>query len=217
MSNKKSYEEEIYRQKRGFTIIGLTGFTGSGCTTAARILEQAKAPILPAYGQIKSFIHKEKFKKYEYNKVEMVWNSISKKRWKPYTVIETAKVIFALAFLEAHKNNKKYGDHEWDSFVDFMKSSSVNRREIKYLKYLKEDKPLGGRKAKDLLDAMNSVSNAYNNFKNKDLKLFISTLQLFGDRLRAFNKCRPNKKKEGRKARSSHYNPKSNQERLKSA
>jgi len=34
-----TYADAIHHVKRGFLTIGLTGFTGSGCSTARRILE----------------------------------------------------------------------------------------------------------------------------------------------------------------------------------
>lgn len=37
--NNNTYKEALYSVKRGFLIIGLTGYTGSGCSTARKILE----------------------------------------------------------------------------------------------------------------------------------------------------------------------------------
>jgi dCMP deaminase len=52
----KNYAETLLSIKRGFLILGLTGYTASGCTTAAKILKNKKKPNLPGLDKVKTVI-----------------------------------------------------------------------------------------------------------------------------------------------------------------
>jgi hypothetical protein len=45
----ETYADAYYKVKRGFLIVGFTGFTGSGCSTARDVLTKDERPQLPPY------------------------------------------------------------------------------------------------------------------------------------------------------------------------
>lgn len=93
--------EQIYKLRQNFIVIGLTGRTGSGCTTVADILS---ADI----GSLKSS-HKE----FNDSKID---NDVRKNRiidrfirvnWKSFTSIKASDVIFFFVLLESFEDFKK--------------------------------------------------------------------------------------------------------------
>jgi ABC-type glutathione transport system ATPase component len=87
-----SYADALFAAQRGFLIIGLTGYTGSGCTTTARMLcDDNKMDLSGTEDRLtkdRSDLSKRHFKR-----LQIAWG---KTPWEPFTVIEVAAVIFAL-------------------------------------------------------------------------------------------------------------------------
>ncbi|WP_320914582.1 MULTISPECIES: hypothetical protein [Butyricimonas] len=85
--------DQIYKLRRNFIVIGLTGRTGSGCTTVADILKKENIDGLKSNykeinsGDIDNNVRKDR----------IVYNFI-KKNWKPFDVIKASDVIFYYAF-----------------------------------------------------------------------------------------------------------------------
>lgn len=87
--------DQIYNLRHNFIVIGLTGRTGSGCTTVADILKTENIQKLKSnYKEINSGIVDNNVRK---NRI--VHNFICK-NWKPFTIIRASDVIFYYAFLE---------------------------------------------------------------------------------------------------------------------
>lgn len=85
--------DQIYKLRRNFIVIGLTGRTGSGCTTVADILKKENIDGLKSNykeinsGDIDNNVRKDR----------IVYNFI-KKNWKPFDVIKASDIIFYYAF-----------------------------------------------------------------------------------------------------------------------
>lgn len=96
--------EQIYNLRRNFIVIGLTGRTGSGCSTVAQILaEKDKA-------ELKSLFQNFNSGKIDNNvrKNRIIYHFIQE-NWKPFTIIRASDVIFYYALLQ-----------EFNGFVDAL-------------------------------------------------------------------------------------------------
>lgn len=84
--------DQIYKLRRNFIIIGLTGRTGSGCTTVADVLKTPDVNSLKSnYRDVNSGIIDNNVRK---NRI--VHNYI-KQNWNPFTIIKASDVIFYYA------------------------------------------------------------------------------------------------------------------------
>lgn len=101
--------EDIYNLRQNFTVIGLTGRTGSGCSKFAELLSKSD---LNSVKEISYFRNPIDFKtiklKSDYyindnfeRKYNMVFDFITyKKRWKKYKVVKYRDVILFLILKE---------------------------------------------------------------------------------------------------------------------
>lgn len=87
---------QIYNLRRNFIVVGLTGRTGSGCSTVAEILaEKDFSKLKSCYqdfnsGNIDNNVRKNR----------IVYNFISK-NWKPFIIIKASDVIFYYALMQS--------------------------------------------------------------------------------------------------------------------
>ena len=91
--------EQIYELRRNFAIIGLTGRTGSGCSTVAELLTSDLTKMKSIHrdfnsGKIDNNVRKNR-----------IINNFIKKNWKPFTAIKASDIIYYYALLL-----------DWDSF-----------------------------------------------------------------------------------------------------
>lgn len=86
--------EQIYRLRHDFVVIGLTGRTGSGCTTVAKVLSKPKFTDLKS--EYKEFRNGEIDN--DVRKSRIVYNYM-KEHWTPFTIIKASDVIFYYALL----------------------------------------------------------------------------------------------------------------------
>jgi hypothetical protein len=91
MADLTTYKDVLYSMKSGFLIIGLTGYTGSGCSTAAKILTNKTKPCLPALEHTETGPDDKR-----YTKLLRVWEH---SKWDPFINIEVSRVIFLMAVL----------------------------------------------------------------------------------------------------------------------
>lgn len=92
VQTNKSIVHRIYNLRRDFVLIGLTGRTGSGCSTVAKILKADKVSEIPT--EFKPFGNS-------------IWSNDSRKNkivhdymvchWHPFTIIKASDVIFYYA------------------------------------------------------------------------------------------------------------------------
>lgn len=91
----KSYKDAIdtlYSTKEDLLIIGLTGRTGAGCSTAAEILKRPYEKLDLEYPD------REEWKKSDEYKFDIIKNYISDDKWKPFEIIEVSSVILSFVF-----------------------------------------------------------------------------------------------------------------------
>lgn len=180
----KSYSDAIFHIKREFIIIGLTGFTGSGCTSARNILTRKDRPVAPgpptgvnSTGSRNALIDR---------KLKNTWNSLE---WNPFCAIEVSKVIFALACHEANTLPIRGNDT-----AEAIKSIiTTNKTDLTSLEFLLSDK-IGHEDAIKLIKAFEAADSLYLQFKKKvsnTLASFITIMQNLGDNIRCFAKAFP--------------------------
>lgn len=97
---------KIYHERDEMLILGLTGRTGSGCSTLASILSQKDFSGLD--------LPKPKTKDFntvEERQYEIIYNFMEKDRWTPFNVIEVSSLILFLILLGGE-----------DDFINFLSS-----------------------------------------------------------------------------------------------
>lgn len=86
--------DQIYKLRQDFMVIGLTGRTGSGCSTVAGVLAESDFTKLKSeYKEFRSGIIDNNVRK---NRI--VYNFM-KEHWRPFTIIKASDVIFYYALL----------------------------------------------------------------------------------------------------------------------
>lgn len=183
-----TYGEALYGIKSGFLIIGLTGYTGSGCSTASRILRKKSKPTLP---DIKTLgIQSEKRL---YSKLERVWRGLTWGEPEQFAYIEVSRVIFMFAVYRALRYDSKAGHL---ATLRKLVLSSKNEGYLESVGYLAKDKIdiRQGDMAERLVDSYQKAKPLYRQFRKKcykDLATFIEAMQDFGDDIRKFGCVQP--------------------------
>ena len=116
--------DQIFKLRKDFIVIGLTGRTGSGCTTVAKIMSTEKA------SDIKSEYREFNNEKINNNtRKERIVAKFISSNWRPFFSIKASDIIFYYALLE-----------DFDTFVDSLlsKASVPNEKTKKGSDNLKE-------------------------------------------------------------------------------
>ncbi len=161
--------KNLYSQRDTFILIGLTGRTGSGCTTVADILSKESMDRLDL----------RSYKTCDYNdaderKYSIIYRYMKEgKKWKKFTVIEASSVIFSF-ILEGTYNDlfdfiSQVGKKGEIKEIDNLKKKIVKALDDKYrdkeLKNIKLDK-IGKQyideKAKKIIESLNNFDNSKN-------------------------------------------------------
>lgn len=102
--------DQIYKLRHDFIVIGLTGRTGSGCSTVANVLSKK------SFAEIKSEYNEFRNGNIDNNvrKDRIVYNYM-KEHWHPFTIIKASDVIFYYALLV----------EDFDKFKDSLFRSST--------------------------------------------------------------------------------------------
>mgnify|MGYP002626020143 CR=1 FL=1 len=165
----KSIVSNIYHLRENFAIIGLTGRTGSGCSTIAKLFSNSD------FNQLHAPIPSEEHEgiSNDERKNKIIYN-FAKENWKPFTIITASDIIFyfvfSLSFEEfldsiAEAENSKHKEKEnfinefhnkLDSLKEQFESYSntvqemdnfLTKRESYFLRYDKENE-----KVKEVLE-----------------------------------------------------------------
>lgn len=116
--------DQIFKLRKDFIVIGLTGRTGSGCTTVAKIMSTEKA------SDIKSEYREFNNEKINNNtRKERIVAKFISSNWRPFFTIKASDIIFYYALLE-----------DFNTFVDSLlsKASVPNEKTKKGSDNLKE-------------------------------------------------------------------------------
>jgi len=107
--------DQLYSLRRNFTIIGLTGRTGSGCSELANILSKNfdEIPNIRKSDDISESVFQKKFQ---------IVKNFTEQNWKKYKIIEYKKVLF-LMLLPLLKNNSK-NKHLYDYYRFYFKEET---------------------------------------------------------------------------------------------
>lgn len=89
----KSALEKLHSKNEDFIIIGLTGRTGSGCTSTAKILSTDSA-------DLKHSLFSEPNAENNFQRKEKILNTFYKKNWQPFTHLRVSSI---LTYLLLHK------------------------------------------------------------------------------------------------------------------
>lgn len=179
----KTYAEALYQIKRGFLIIGLTGYTGSGCSTACGILRRESRPELPGIETTKNKPNERR-----YRKLKRVWDELN---WEKFIEIGASRVIFMLAIHRAMRSNFRK-----DKLAELRRLAQPHRADLDGIKFLVQEKVdvKEYQVAKKLIDAYKVAKTLYVPFKKRcgyDLATFIEVMQDFGDEIRKFGHVQP--------------------------
>ncbi len=134
MENYYEAINQIYNEKNNQVIIGLTGRTGAGCSTVAKILKnQINDLEFESNDETKETLKEKK----EFEIIKEYIND----RWVPFEVIEVSCVILSYVF-EFHKDGK----NGVDSFIEYMKvlQNDKNTTEFKIDNFNELEKEIQG-------------------------------------------------------------------------
>lgn len=109
MSDIKVAIDSLYKKKNALVIIGLTGRTGSGCSTAASILKKKKFSEL----NLKDPKNRD-FDNTDDRKYKVVYNFMEE-NWAPFSVIEASAIILSYVL-----------DHTFDEFIGYLDNLQDN-------------------------------------------------------------------------------------------
>jgi uridine kinase len=93
--------KELYKHRTDFTIIGLTGRTGSGCTKIAELLSSDFGSLFRGLRENNEFVNPVFKRKYEICKNYLQYGD----NWQKYDVIEYKKVLLLYIFKEIGTEN----------------------------------------------------------------------------------------------------------------
>lgn len=124
MQSYKDAMDKVYEEKEKIVIVGLTGRTGAGCSTAAKILKKDFRFLDLQYECMDSV---EKLKNEEY-KFDIIKEYISQEnRWIPFNVIGGSCAI--LSFVFEYVGRKK---HTSDALINYLDELQSSNSEIKF-------------------------------------------------------------------------------------
>lgn len=186
MSNLKNYTDALYHVKQGFLIFGLTGYTGSGCTSAARLLTKAdfKFPTEITNDCIEEKLVSEK-----------IHRELISRPYVPFVHIEVSKLLYALRLYFGVK--LKVNDQ---ATIAAKKAGKFTNKEITLLELLVNDEfELTKQKAIKSLSAYENIIKWFGAFKNSfdkakgqsNLNTFVKEMQDLGDNLRRYGTAFP--------------------------
>jgi len=187
MAKIRNYADAVYHVKRGFLVIGLTGRTGSGCSTALRLLTRPEKPKIPGYDAISSGeppVRDERI----YAKLKREWESLN---WDRFVPIEVSKLIFALTVDRALRSRRKT-----ETLEVIRRITATDKQRFFALRYLRKPHKLNKKTSGGLIKAYELCRSLYITFKKKtgkDLGDFIELMQNLGDEIRKFGWVSPSK------------------------
>lgn len=188
-----SYANILYNIKRGFMIIGFTGYTASGCSTAKKFIVNNKKPEIPELSSVLQHIDESSYKI-----LRRKWEELD---WEGFEDIEVSHIIMMFAIHQSFKHNYK------DSILKKIKGICEDRRKdlrgTKYLFYVSPRRL--GHGVHDLIKAYEVTRSLMDKIRStifgENLYDYIETMQNYGDDIRKYGHV-----KQGNKEKSNSKN-----------
>ncbi len=178
-----NYAESLDKLKRRFLIVGLTGYTGSGCSTAARLIMRPEKPELPGDNISLKITDKRRLAK-----LRRIWEDLP---WEKFINIEVSRVIFL--FLLNKSFNSKIDNTIFLKAREIVSNAKENFEGISLLLDIEQD-VRDPEIAKKVVEAYETFGRQYIPWKNQcnfDLSSFIECMQNFGDQIRKYGEIEP--------------------------
>lgn len=172
MSHSSDAVNTIFQERGDFILIGLTGRTGSGCTTAAKILSENDFNKLSLQTPIDCGFNNNDERKYR-----LIY-SFAQQNWSAFKVIEMSVVIASFVFEKGYDEIKKFFDGQTNITIHRKKelladldtiSSSINKVSESLQKCLDENDRLKRDSAeikKDELKLLSHLTQETKKFKD---------------------------------------------------
>lgn len=180
MSN---YADSLDKLKRRLLIVGLTGYTASGCSTASRVIMRPNKPELPGENISLRITDKRRLEK-----LRRIWGNLP---WEKFTNIEVSRVIFLFLIDKAVKSDT--GDKAFSKAREIALNAKESLEGISLL--LDKSKDVRSPEiAKKVVNAYETFRKLYMPYKNQckyDLAPFIEHMQDLGDQIRKYGEIEP--------------------------
>ena len=157
--------KQVYELRQKFMVIGLTGRTGSGCSTVADLLKgdfQTLAPPIPVESHEGTTNDERKYR-IEYNLLKSIWKGDNFK----FHIIKASDIIFYYALKDGY-----------DTFIRSLSYQVAGSKKggVDYFEEIKKNLAIGEKKFEDHTDKVVKINNwlidkQYEHLDNKDLKL----------------------------------------------
>lgn len=175
------YASTLYSIKRGFLILGFTGYTASGCTTAVDYIGKVTKPSLPRKINSVDINEIGKFKN-----LQREWDDFE---WNNFINIEVALVIMMFAFDQCLKYN--YSNENLKFIKEIVGDHKNDLRGLKFLHRPSSDLK-NPRNAKELVLAYQTTKKLSDKIKSAlsrgYIYNYIKILQKYGDDIRKYGK-----------------------------
>jgi len=175
------YASTLYSIKRGFLILGFTGYTASGCTTTVNYISAIDKPKLPKKINNININEIERFKN-----LQREWDDIE---WNNFINIEVALVIMMFAFDQCLKYN--YSNENLKLIKEIVGDYKNDLQGLKFLHRPSSDLK-NPKNAKKLVLAYQTTKKLSDKIKSAlsrgHIYNYIKILQKYGDDIRKYGK-----------------------------
>ena len=184
--------DALYKIKRGFLIVGFTGYTASGFTSAAKLFLQGNKPKLSKFENIfpidgannNSDTFNDTLERLRYRKLKKTWHELT---WEPFTNISVSRVIFCLALHDIIANDLNL--NIITSAVQKVKEQPII---LDALAYFKSTEAMNEDIAKKLIKSYEACETIFDGFKKEiGTAQYIINMQRFGDEIRNYGRILP--------------------------
>lgn len=160
--------EHVFQEQRNFILIGLTGRTGSGCSTAAKLLCENK-PSWPDNSTCYS--SQNDIRKYN------IIKSFAKENWQRFECIQVSHIISRFLFLLNYE--------EFMKFISDTLETEIDIHESKFKEFNKKFNKINAATVK--LKEMRDKTDTQKETKAKAaVKYFFSEIRDYSDTLKKF-------------------------------
>lgn len=169
--------EEIYKLRRDFSIIGITGRTGSGCTKVANILSKDYSELNNGLRQ--NLVTSDKIfnKKYNICKDYLSYGN----NWKQYDIIKYKNVLFFYLIGSYDLDSKEFKKLLLSYYNETKKDDNKNIVDL----VIKEFHSLNI--YSDIIEKIKSIPKPYKKVKDDESLILLDNL-FFGEEFNAFSK-----------------------------